>query len=170
MPNAPAAWRRDLKDMLAMMKGLVQPFYADMEKDKNTTVLDFVEKIETVMAHARPAAVPLDDGALIPSRGNERVGQRVSSPLACGHANGHGTDVACQAHRTATRHKEDAHAHRAGESVRLHRAPHIYPASAIGDTRDHLMLATSWATIISLSQSEMHKHIVATLPPRSLAE
>ena len=54
VPNAPVAWRRDLKDILAMMKGLVQPFYADKEKDKNTTVLDFVEKIETVMADIIP--------------------------------------------------------------------------------------------------------------------
>ena len=54
VPNAPAAWRRDLKDIMAMMKGLVQPFYADKEKDKNTTVLDFVEKIETVMADIIP--------------------------------------------------------------------------------------------------------------------
>ena len=37
------------KDMLMMMRGQVEPFYADSTKDKGATVMDFVEKIETSM-------------------------------------------------------------------------------------------------------------------------
>ena len=39
-----------LQQALTTMKTYVDPFYADSEKDKNTTVVDFVEKIESAMS------------------------------------------------------------------------------------------------------------------------
>lgn len=42
--------RKALKDALAIIKGFVEPFYADTTKDKGATVMDFVEKLETVMS------------------------------------------------------------------------------------------------------------------------
>ena len=41
---------RRLKDALVMAKGHVDPFYADKTMDKNVSVLDFVEKIESAMS------------------------------------------------------------------------------------------------------------------------
>ena len=38
-----------LKDAVAMAKGHVEPFYADTVKDDGNTVIDFVEKMESVM-------------------------------------------------------------------------------------------------------------------------
>ena len=40
---------RVTKDVLATVKALVDPFYADSSKDKGATVMDFVEKVETTM-------------------------------------------------------------------------------------------------------------------------
>ena len=38
-----------VKDVLTMMRGMVDPFYGDTVKDKSTTVTDWVEKLETSM-------------------------------------------------------------------------------------------------------------------------
>lgn len=38
-----------VKEVLGVMKGIVDPFYGDATHDKSTTVMDFVEKLETSM-------------------------------------------------------------------------------------------------------------------------
>ena len=43
--------KMSLKDVLATVKGYVEPFYADSTRDKDRTVLDFVENVETVMGN-----------------------------------------------------------------------------------------------------------------------
>ena len=40
---------KEKKNVLGLMKGTVDPFYADKSKDNGLTVMDFVEKIESQM-------------------------------------------------------------------------------------------------------------------------
>ena len=196
--SSAAADRRELKDILAMMKGFVEPFYADKTKDKSTTVMDFVEKIETVMSDVigdepryRWTIVRffLAEGAM-------RWGNNKQEEL---HARAvlEGRDMRLRPIDWDTEIRRDfikAHvgpdsadtwlaklgALRLGSKatptpIELENqfdtiARHIYPTTMVGDDRSELLLAKYWNDIVSLSQPKMHEEIIMRHTPSTLRE
>jgi len=184
-PRKPA-----LKDILSMMRGFVEPFYADSVKDKGTTVVDFVVKVESAMSDVidgqqqyELAVVRLftRDGALrwinrhmdeLAATGLQAIDWRRDVRRAFIEAH-LGTDTAelwlaklgtlrLGKGKTATPIELDNQF----DTI----ARHLYPSLTAGDKGADLLLTTQYRDIIAASNRDMFKTIVRTQPHATLKE
>ena len=183
--------RYSLREILQTIKGFVEPFYADSVKDKDTTVLDFVEKVESAMsdvvlddqAYYRVAVVRmfLREGAL------RWMNQKLQDLATAGiHPVDWATDV----------RREFIEAHIGTDTVELWLAQlgtlrlgkgktktpielnsqfdtiarHVYPTMSSGEKGVDLLLTTEYRNIIAASNKEMYATIVRTQPHSTLKE
>ena len=173
-----------------MAKGHVEPFHADTELDKKTTVIDFVEKIETVMGdcllpqRCRLAMVRwfLRDGALV------WLNLRLSELAA--KATKEGRDLSRQPiDWDADMRRPFIQAHMGTDTVELWLAKlsalrvgkgksckdpieldskfdaiarPIYPRHTVSDDRTDYLLVTKYKEILIHSQPDMYKQIAFT--------
>ena len=186
IPRAPAADRQALKDALQMSKGRLDPFYGDMEQDKNRTVMMFVEKFESVTADCElppqcrltMLRFHLEDGALRwlnrkleemeaadPKRSlDERpfdwdndIRHRFIEAFA-------GTDTV-ELWLAKLSELQVGKGRSAASPIELESkfdaiARHIYPHFVADNDRSELLLATKYSEIILSSQPRLYEQIV----------
>ena len=179
-----------LQQALAMIKGLVAPFYADSVKDKDSTVVDFVEKVESAMSEIIPdqpqmritlVRLHCRDGAM------RWMNDKIKELTKAGH---HSIDWDRDVRRAFIE------AHLGTDTVELwlaklgtlrlgkgntptpielesqfdNIARHVYPAHAAGEAGVDLLLTTQYGNIIAASNKEMFKNIVRTQPHANLRQ
>ena len=188
-PGAERTRLTSLKDALNMMRGFVPPFYADSTEDKGT-VMDFVEKVESVMSDVlgdqpqhRLTIVRMfcREGALRWLNRKMEECKREGQPapdwdndIRKAFIEAHvGTDTVemwlsklgalrLGAETTKTPIELDNQF----DTI----ARHIYPTLVAGDDRSELLLAVQYRDIIAASNFEMYKAIVRTQPHATLKE
>ena len=187
-----------MKDTLAMLKGFVDPFYADSIKDKGTTVVDFVEKVESALSdlldnqpqYQLPIVrLLLRDGAMRWCNGKLKELKQTAEKDR--------RDMARKPLRWETDiRKPFIEAHTGTDTVELWlaklselrlgaertRTPielnnqfdsiarHVYPTLTVGDDRSELMLAMKYREIILLSNAELHEAIQYIHSPTTLRD
>jgi hypothetical protein len=179
-----------LKDILQTVKGFVDPFYADSEKDKGTTVVDFVEKVESAMIDViddqpryKLAVVRmfLREGALrwlnrrikeLEEAGYESIDwdKDVRKAFIEAHI---GTDtVELWLAKLATLRLGKGSTRTPIELDNQFDtiARHVHPTQSAGDKGVDLLLSTQYRDIIAASNREMFKSIVRTQPHSNLKE
>ena len=179
-----------LQQALAMIKGLVEPFYADSVKDKDSTVVDFVEKVESAMSEIIPdqpqmritlVRLHCREGAM------RWMNDKIKELTKAGH---HSIDWDRDVRRAFIE------AHLGTDTVELwlaklgtlrlgkgntptpielesqfdNIARHVYPAHAAGEAGVDLLLTTQYGNIIAASNKEMFKNIVRTQPHANLKQ
>ena len=179
-----------LKDVLSMMRSAVEPFYADSSKDNGTTVLDFVENVETAMSDVisdqpeyKLVVVRrfLEEGAL--RWFNEKIKELQEAsqePISWEH------DVRRDFIRAHTgidtpelwlaklgtlrlgkgKTKTPIELDSQFDSI----ARHIHPTATAGDKGVDFSLCTQYSSIIAASNKEMWKSILRSQPHASLKE
>jgi hypothetical protein len=179
-----------LQQALTTMKTYVDPFYADSEKDKNSTVVDFVEKIESAMSdvlgdetHLRLAVVRmhLKEGAL--RWLNRQIQELRDAGVQSADWDRDVRKAFIEAHiGTDTVELWQA---KLGE-LRLGKgktktpieldnqfdtiARHVQPTLTAAERSTDLLLTTAYRDIIAASNPEMFATIVKTQPHRTLRE
>jgi hypothetical protein len=185
-----ASSRHSLKDVLSMVKGFVEPFYADSAKDKGTTVMDFVEKVESAMSDVLDGQTEyrlvvvrmfVREGALrwlnrkiqeLKDTGVDTIewDQHVRRAFIEAHL---GTDtVELWLAKLATLRLGKG---KATTPIELDSqfdtiARHVYPTMTADDKGVDLLLTTQYRDIIAASNKDMFKTIVRTQPHASLKE
>jgi hypothetical protein len=193
-PAAAAAQKAEkkmsLKDILQTVKGFVEPFHADSVKDKDTTVVDFVEKVESAMSDViddqpqyKLAVVRmfLREGALrwmnrrmqeLNEAGCESIDwdRDVRRAFIEAHIGTDTVELWLAKLATLRLGKGNTKTPIELDSQFDTIARHVHPTQSAGDKGVDLLLSTQYRDIIAASNREMFKSIVRTQPHSNLKE
>ena len=186
------------KNVISMVKGLVEPFYADSSKDKGATVMDFVEKVETTMndviAH-RPqyrllvVRTFLKEGAMrwmnakmkeLTDRAEDdgrdltkrpiRWDEDVRKLFIAAHVGTDTVELWLSKLLTLRLGSEKTPSPIELDSQFDSIARHVYPVDSAGDAGVDLLLTTYYSQIVFVYSEPMFNSIMRNNKPRTMAE
>ena len=187
---ASKAYKLGLKDILSMTRGFVEPFYADSVKDKGTSVIDFVEKVESAMSDViedqpeyRLTVVRmfLRDGALrwindkmkqLKDKGQQSVDweKDVRKAFIDAHVGTDTVELWLAKLGSLRLGKGNTKTPIELDSQFDTIARHVHPTSTAGDKATDILLTSQYRDIIAASNLTMYSNIVRTQPHSNLRE